>query len=169
MSRESFLYLSEFYIGEVAPEDRPLVPVLEASAAKRLSMQALILTPLSDSILIYEARCHGGAESCTPMRDGAFVMCSVSLRRVFWSGSFGRMLGFCENSGTVTGVPAAAAGVQRLPHAAWLGEVLQELLTSALGQRDGATTHGAHANVSMDASGRQHVQVLSGRPESAVQ
>ena len=29
MSRESFLYLSEFYIGEIMPEDRPLVPVLE--------------------------------------------------------------------------------------------------------------------------------------------
>ncbi len=29
VSRESFLYLSEFYIGEIAPEDRPLVPVLE--------------------------------------------------------------------------------------------------------------------------------------------
>jgi len=29
VSRESFLYLSEFYIGEVLPEDRPLVPVPE--------------------------------------------------------------------------------------------------------------------------------------------
>ena len=27
VSRESFLYLSEFYIGEVVPEDRPLVPM----------------------------------------------------------------------------------------------------------------------------------------------
>ena len=35
VSRESFLYLSEFYIGEVAPEDRPLVPVLEVSAPVR--------------------------------------------------------------------------------------------------------------------------------------
>ena len=27
VSRESFLYLSEFYIGEVVAEDRPLVPM----------------------------------------------------------------------------------------------------------------------------------------------
>ena len=29
VSRESFLYLSEFYIGEIVPEDRPVVPMPE--------------------------------------------------------------------------------------------------------------------------------------------
>jgi hypothetical protein len=38
VSRESFLYLSEFYIGEVAPEDRPLVPVLEVKARECMSV-----------------------------------------------------------------------------------------------------------------------------------
>ena len=44
VSRESFLYLSEFYIGEIEPQDRPLVPMPEvrfASSVLRLSLNNL--------------------------------------------------------------------------------------------------------------------------------
>ena len=48
VSRESFLYLSEFYIGEIAPEDRPLVPVVEVRVCECMSVQACTVTLLHD-------------------------------------------------------------------------------------------------------------------------
>ena len=132
VSRESFLYLSEFYIGEIAPEDRPLVPVLEVhQGCQVLSLHVLFMLTLKP------------AQTCK--LQPLTVICAAHP----WQSPAQRALRWyaqtqnphCRPAGAFTRVPAAAAGVHRFPHEARRREGLQEFLmcTCITASRSGHT------------------------------